>query len=188
MLNKDELILDKESNKRTGKEIKIKGEELGNNCVNCKIGASFDKDKPETIYIIMSFWIDIKEKCDYNDKHSYIDYDYEISRKLSKQLSNIYRKDLKSILESNDVFPYYLENIYTFDFPENINYNNKRSFVSLELNLHTLNCETKDKNYPLNNKKDNLIYAEAINVCKKIANSELLKGNLDFSVHKKKKD
>ena len=189
MLNISELILENKSKKRTGKEIKIKGEELGNNSITCKIGASFKKKEPETIYIEMSFWIDLKDKESYDDKYSFVDYDYQLSRNLSKELNKIYRKDLRGILETNEIFPYYTDNIYIYNFPENIKYNNKRSFVSLELNLHTLNCDDNMLNkHSLNNKKDNLIYEEALKVCEKIANSDLLKGNLEFTVHKSKKN
>lgn len=182
------MTLEDKSRKRTGKEIKVLGKNLGNDSITCKIGASFEKKEPETIYIIISFWVDIKDKESHIDKHSYIDYDYQLSRKLSRDLKNIYRKDLKDILEKNEIFPYYLDNIYTFDFPENINYNKKRSFVSLELNLHTLNCENKEKKYALNNKKDTFIYKEALAVCEKIVNSDLLQGKLNFTIHNKKRD
>ena len=103
----------------------------------------------------------------------------------------IYRKDLKKILERNSIFPFYLENIFVYNFPENINYNNKRSFVSIELNLHTLNCnEDLKEKYPLNEKKDKdtKIYNEAIKVCQVISDCDLLKEKLEFTIHKRKKD
>lgn len=177
------------TNKRTGKEIKIKGAEVGNDILRYKIGAPFEKKEPETIYIEISFWVDIKKRIDYEDKYSFINHDYEMSKKLSREIRKIYKKDLKDILGNNKVFPYYLENIYVYDFPENINYNNKRSFVSIELNLHTLNCnKNTERKYPLNEKRDTMIYDEVIKVCKTIAKCDLLQGKLDFTIHRKKKD
>lgn len=181
-IDEEEVLNNK--TKRTGKEIKIKGEVIGNKNLTCKIGAPFEKKSPQTIYIEISFWIDIKDR----DEFSFIrDYDYEISRSLSKELSSIYKFKLRDVLERNEVFPYYFENIYVYDFPHNINYNKKRSFVSIELNLHTLNCkEGIEKKYPLNEKKDTLIYEEALKVCREIAKTKLLKGEMGFSVHKSK--
>ena len=58
----NEELIDSRKAKRTGKEIRLEGEQLGNSAINFKVGASFDKHKPETIYIESSFWIDIKER------------------------------------------------------------------------------------------------------------------------------
>lgn len=179
-------VLNIKKTKRTGKEITIKGNELGNDNVRCKIGASYDKTSPKTIYIQISFWVDLKDREDFE---SVKNYDYITSRKLSKELNKIYRFDLKELLEKSEIFPYYYENIYVFDFPSNINYNEKRSFISIELNLHTLNClsSNSEVEYPLSEKNDTKIFDEAILVCKKIIQSDLLQGNLDFSIHKRKK-
>ena len=185
------LELEDKKTKRTGKEIKLDGELFGNKNIKIKIGASFDKQKPETIYIEIGFWIDIKERyfTDIEDKYSFIDYDHEISKKLSNYLRRIYRNDLREILTDNDIFPSYLENIFIYDFPDNLNYNKKRSFVSLEINLHTINLnENIEENYPLSEKGNTKILDEAIKVCDIISNTELLKGNLDFTIHKSKKD
>ena len=185
------LELEDKKTKRTGKEIKIDGELFGNKNIKIKVGAIFDKQKPETIYIDFGFWIDIKEKHTPNskDKYSFIDYDNEISKKLSKYLRRIYRKDLKEILTDNNIFPEYLENIFIYDFPDNLNYNKKRSFVSLEINLHTINSnENIEENYPLSEKGNTKILDEAMKVCDIISNTELLKGNLDFTIHKSKND
>jgi hypothetical protein len=186
LFNDDTLEI---TNKRTGKEIKIDGKYFNNCNANFKIGTTFNKEKPETIFIETSFWIDVKDKENYYDKYSFFNYDYELSKKLSYGIRKIYRNDLKNFLENNFVFPFYLENIFVYDFPENINYNDKRSFVSIELNIHTLNCmDNCEKEYPLNDKEDNILFNEAKKVCEIIANSDLLKGNLDFTIHKRKKD
>lgn len=187
----NELTLEDKQTKRTGKEIKIDGSLFGNDKIKFKIGTCFQKQSPETIYIELGFWIDIKEKHfqHESDKYSFLDYDYEISKKLTNYIRSIYREDLKSFLSNNKIFPSYLENIYVYDFPENVNYNNKRSFVSIELNLHTLNMESfSDKVYPLSEKGDTTLLDEALKVCKIISNSDLLKSKTEFSVHKSKKD
>jgi hypothetical protein len=184
----DEDILEN-TNKRTGKEIKVNGKEFDNPNINFKIGTIFNKESPETIYIETSFWIDVKDKENYDNKYSFLDYDYELSKKLSNSIRGIYRNDLRNLLERNCIFPFYLENIFVHNFPDNINYNKKRSFVSIELNIHTLNCLKEcESKYPLTDKEDNIIYKEAKKVCEIISNSELLMGKLDFTIHKKKKD
>lgn len=182
-------IIKEDNSKRTGKEINIDCNKLGCEAVSCKIGTSFNKFEPDTIYIQMSFWIDLKDKENNDIKYSFFNHDLDMSKKLTKYLRRIYREDLKDILTNNVLFPYYLENIYVFDFPENINYNDKRSFVSIELNLHTLNCSNKnEKKLSLNDKKDIILFNEAIRVCEKMIQSDLIQGKLDFTIHKRKKD
>lgn len=184
----DEDVLENKT-KRTGKEIRIDGKKFGNKNLNFKIGASFDKQKPDTIYIDVNFWVDIKEREYEINKFSFINYDHEISRKLSNSIRRIYREDLKNILEKNEMFPYYLDNIFVYDFPDNINYNAKRSFVSIQMNLHTINCKEDIIDcYELNDRKDTRIFNEAKKICQIISDSDLLQGKLDFTIHKRKKD
>lgn len=187
----DELILEDKQTKRTGKEIKIDGSYFGNEKLKFKIGACFQKQRPETIYIELGFWLDIKEKhfSHESDKYSFLDYDYEISKKLTNYIRKIYREDLKVFLSNNKIFPNYLENIFVYDFPENINYNNKRSFVSIELNLHTINSSTNNtKSYPLSEKDDDTLLKEAFKVCEIISKSDLLMNKTEFNIYKSKKD
>lgn len=189
METRNVLELEDKKTKRTGKEIKIDGNLFGNENIKIKIGASFDKQKPETIYIEIGFWVDIKERHfpSVEDRYSFTDYDQEISKKLSKYLRRIYRKDLKEVLSNNDIFPNYLENIFIYDFPDNLNYNKKRSFVSLEINLHTINLnENIEENYPLSQNGNTKLLDEAMKVCDIISNTDLLKGNLEFTIHKSK--
>jgi hypothetical protein len=168
---------------RPGREIKIDGSELGNENVTVRIGTAENKNNPNTIYINLSFWVDIKERND-----EFRSFDTIISRKYSKELHQIYRHNLRNILENNRLFPYYFENIYMYDFPENLNYNNKRSFTSIELNLHTINCKSSSNvKYDLKNSSDNELYSEATKIAKVILSTPLLKGELDFSIHKRKK-
>lgn len=180
--------LEVSNKKRTGKEIKIDGSFFGNSNIKFKIGTILDKHSPSTIYIETTFWLDLKDKNNYNDKYSFLDYDYEITKKLSNNIKNIYKKDLTPLLEMNDIFPFYLDNIFLYDFPEKINYNTKRSFVCIEINLHTLNAkENVKEKFPLNNKKNTLIFDEALKVCEIISKSDLLNNRLDFEIFPSKK-
>ncbi len=184
------LTLEDKRTKRTGKEIKLSGGMFDNTSLKFKVGAVFDKQNPETIYIESGFWIDIKDRefPDESDKYSFFDYNKEISKKLSSHLRDIYRIDLKDFLKENKMFPNYLENIFVYDYPDNINYNKKRSFVSLELSLHTINsCDDIIEKYPLNDKKETKLLNEAIKVCQIISDSDLLQGKKEFTIHRKKK-
>tara|TARA_Y100000389_G_C17335810_1_gene450575 strand:- start:23 stop:598 length:576 start_codon:yes stop_codon:yes gene_type:complete len=190
MVECNELNLEDKQTKRTGKEIRVDGSIFDNENLKFKIGTCFQKQSPETIYVELSFWVDIKEKHfqHESDKYSFLDYDYEISKKLTNYIRNIYRQDLKDFLTNNKTFPYYLENIYVYDFPENINYNNKRSFVSIELNVHTINLDSSnEKKYPLSEKGERTLLDETLKICNIISNSDLLKNKTEFSIHKSKK-
>jgi len=165
---------------RPGKEIKINSFISLNKNITGKIGTLDDKKSPKTVYISMGFWVDIKNKEDYDG------FDVDISKKFSKELKKIYKNDLYDILIKNKYFPFYNENIYVYDFPNNLNYNNKKSFVSLELNLHTLNC-LKENEYPLKNKKENELFIELLKVYNIISTSDLLKGKKEFKIYKTKK-
>jgi hypothetical protein len=174
--------------KRTGKEIKIDGSFFGNSNIKFKIGTILDKHSPSTIYIETTFWLDLKDKNNYNDKYSFLDYDSEITRKLSNNIKSIYKKDLRPLLERNDVFPFYLDNIFLYDFPEKINYNTKRSFVCIEMDLHTLNAKEGSKEkFPLSNKTNTLIFDEALKICEIISKCDLLNSKLDFEIFSSKK-
>lgn len=168
-------------NERPGREIKIDGAKFGNPNITFKLGTAEDKNKPNTVYINVTFWVDIKNRDLDADG-----FDVAISKKYSKELKNIYKIDLKPILENNKIFPLYYDNIYIPEFPENLNYNSKKSFTSIELNLHTANCISKEVNYSLKDKDDNELFLEMIKISNLIANTDLLKGNLDFSIHKNK--
>lgn len=167
--------------KRPGREIKIDGEKLGNSNITFKLGTAEDKNRPHTVYINATFWVDIKER----DVESE-DFDKNISKEYSKELKNIYKTYLKPVLENNKIFPLYYDNIYISEFPENLNYNSKRSFTSIEINLHTANCLNKDADYSLKDKSDNELFMEMMKISEIIANTDLLKGKLNFSIHKNK--
>lgn len=166
---------------RPGREIKFDGMRFGNPNLTFKLGTAEDKNRPHTVYINTTFWVDIK-----NREYGCDDYDRRISKQYHKELKNIYKVDLKPLLENNRIFPLYYDNIYICEFPENLNYNSKRSFTSIELNLHTTNCIDKESNYSLKDKTDNELFCEMMKISEAIANCGLLKGQSDFSIHKNK--
>lgn len=175
-------ILEKKK-ERPGREIKISNSFFNNENVTVKIGTADDKNSPKTVFISITFWVDIKDRGDEDDNG----FDHKISREYSRQLNSLYKKDLRDILSESKYFPYYYENIFIYDFPENLNYNKKRSFTSIELNLHTINCQNNTKSsLPLKNKNNSELFDELILITKKIVNTDLLKGKLNFSIHKKK--
>ncbi len=168
-------------NERPGREIKIDGTRFGNPNITFKLGTAEDKNRPNTVYINVTFWVDIKNRDIDID-----DFDKTISRKYSKELKDLYKVNLKPTLENNKLFPLYYDNIYIAEFPDNLNYNSKKSFTSIEINLHTANCISKDVNYSLKDKIDNELFMEMMEISKIIANTDLLKGKSDFSIHKNK--
>ena len=167
-------------NERPGREIKIDGTRFGNPNICFKLGTAEDKNRPHTVYINATFWVDIKDKDDTDE------FDRMISKKYSKELNKIYKINLKSILENNKIFPLYYDNIYIAEFPENLNYNSKKSFTSIEITLHTANCINKEYTYSLKDKADNELFMEMMEISKTISNTDLLKGKLEFSIHKNK--
>ncbi len=167
---------------RPGREIRVDKELNKNPNITGKIGTVHDKNCPHTVYISIGFWIDIKNKPKQEDGY----FGEFISKKFGRELSRIYKKDLRKILKDNRYFPFSNDNIYVYDFPHNLTYNKKRSFVSIELNLHTINCLSKKTQYPLKTKRDTKLFDELLKVYNTIATSKLLKGKLGFTIHKSK--
>lgn len=168
-------------NERPGREIKIDGTRFGNPNVLFKLGTAEDKNRPHTVYINATFWVDIKDRNDMPEG-----FDKIISKQYSKDLKNIYKIDLKPLLENSEIFPLYYDNIYITEFPDNLNYNSKKSFTSIEINLHTANCLNKEINYSLKDRIDNELFMKMMEISKIVANTDLLKGKLNFSIHKNK--
>jgi len=178
----NEEITSLQCQKRPGKEIKLTKSLTENNNISCKIGTIDDKNHPKTIYIYVSFWIDIKNK-DYDDEM----FSKIITQKLKRELVKIYNYDLKDILKNNEFFPHFEKNIYTYDFPHNLNYNNKKSFACIELNLHTINC-LQQKKESLKNNSQSKLFSEALKIYKIIEKSNLLNNKTgDFKITKSKK-
>lgn len=163
--------------KRTAREIKVDGSLIKNKNINVKIGTVENRDSPDTIYIFISFWA--KPIEDLLDESQDILKDI-----LNKRLSDIYKNELRDKLKNNQYFTNEKDNIYIKNIPENINYNNKRNFISLELYLHTLNIH-EDKKIPISNKKNTGIFDEAVNIANIIGNSEFLFNQEEFEIFKK---
>ena len=163
--------------KRTAREIKVDDSLLQNNNINVKVGTVENRDAPETVYIFVSFWAR-------PSVHLHKESQDVLKGVLNANLSSIYNKELKPYLKNNEYFTSERDNIYIKNIPENINYNKKRNFISLELYLHTLNVNG-DKKIPLSNKKNTEIYDEAVKIANIIGNSPLLSDGDEFEIFKK---
>ena len=97
---------------RPGREIKIDNSIIENNNVNVKIGTTDNKNHPETVYISISFWVDIKNK-DFLS-HNIEEFDNYISKLYIKEIKKIMPIYLKPILEKNKYFPFYYDNILLY--------------------------------------------------------------------------
>lgn len=159
---------------RTARELKIDEDFLNNSNVNAKIGASENRNKPDTIYIEFSFWI--KNQSEITDN-------LYLRKKIKKDLKDIYVNYLSKVLKHNFYFPNYKENIFIINVPDNINYNDKKNFVSLELYLHTIN-NNSDKPYPLN--KNSELHKETLKIAKLISESDVLNNKFEFEITKNK--
>lgn len=166
--------------KRTAREIKVNNDLLDNKKINVKIGTVENREAPETIYIFISFWA--KPTDILIDKPQ--NYLKEI---LNKELGSIYKTNLKSQLKTNKYFTNEKDNIYIKNIPENINYNNKRNFISLELYLHTLNIKSGRK-IPLSKKRNTELFDEALRITNIIGNSNILSEKKEFKIFKKSMD
>lgn len=163
--------------KRTAREIKISDKLLSNKNINVKIGTVENREAPETIYVFISFWL--QPKAEYKSKEQ--EYLKSI---LDKELGQIYSVQLKPELISNKFFPKEKENIYIKNIPDNLNYNTKRNFISIELYLHTCNLFEEEK-LPLSAKKNTRLFDEAVRISNIIGDSEIIKGNSLFEIQKK---
>lgn len=163
--------------KRTAREIKVSEKLLINKNINVKIGTVENREAPETIYIFISFWLQPKKEFKLKEQ------DY-LKNILEKELGQIYSVALKKELENNYFFPKEKENIYIKNIPDNLNYNTKRNFISIELYLHTCNLFF-EKKLPLSIKKNTELYEEAVRISNIIGNSEITKGNSLFEIQKK---
>lgn len=165
------------ANKRTAREIKVKETLINNKNINVKIGTVENRDSPETVYIFISFWAKaFGELSNMNQE--------QLKRFIYKELENVYRFDVKKMLSDNKYFNDDEDTIYIMNVPENINYNNKRNFISIELYLHTLNVK-KENNYPLSNKKNTELFDECVKITNKIGDSEILSKNENFKIFQK---
>lgn len=171
---------------RPGREVKIENSLLGNKNVTVKLGTTDNKNHPETVYISISFWVDIKNK--YELSKTMDDFDKYISKLYIKEIKKIFQVDLSERLKQSHYFPYYYDNILTYDFPDNLNYNTKKSFTNIELTLHTLNNKLEShKKIPFKTKNNTELFDELLIISKHICSSDLLLNKLQFKISKSKK-
>lgn len=163
--------------KRTAREIKVVDKLLSNKNINVNIGTVENREAPETIYIFISFWLQPKEEFKLKDQEF-------LKNALSKELGQIYDIRLIKDLEKNPLFPKYKENIFIKNIPDNLNYNSKRNFISIELYLHTSNLFSQEK-MPLSAKKNTKLYDEAVRLSNIIGDADIIKGNSMFQIQKK---
>lgn len=163
--------------KRTAREIKVADKLLTNKNINVKIGTVENRDAPETIYIFISFWLQPKDEF----KDSEQEY---LKTNLDRELGQIYIKNLKKQLENNPFFPREKENIFIKNIPDNLNYNSKRNFISIELYLHTSNLFNENK-FPLSVKKDTRLFDEAVKISNIIGEAGILNNQSMFEIQKK---
>lgn len=169
--------MDNIKTKRTAREIKVNPTLLKNKDVSVKIGTVENRDSPDTIYIFISFWA--KPSGDYKNESQ-----EDLKLIINKNLDDIYEGKIKNFLMSSDIFINEKDAIFIKNIPENINYNEKRNFFSIELYLHTSNIKNKNA-IPLSNKKDTTMFDEAVKITNIIIDSEFLKSNKQFNIFKK---
>lgn len=163
--------------KRTAREIKVDESLINNKGINVKVGTVENRDAPETIYIFISFWSKPVEKMSNKPQD-------ELRELINSELEGIYEDELKEYLKDNEYFTSERDNIYIMNVPDNINYNNKRNFISIELYLHTLNIHS-NKKIPLSSKKNTEIFDESIKIANMIGDSPMLSKQKSFEVYKK---
>ncbi len=144
--------------RRTAREIIVKGELLNNKQINLKIGTVENRDFPQTVYINISFWIKPKEEL------------INSRKELEDMLNKILNKKLSELLNENYFFPFESQNIYIYNIPDNFNYNDKFNFISVEVYLHTLNIQS-EKKYPLNVKRNTDLFDECLRISNYIADN-----------------
>jgi len=161
-------------NKRTAREIKVDTNKLSNKNINIKIGTVENREAPETIYIFVSFWLEpTKEYENKNQK--------DLKELLERELHKIYSNGLHKELKSNKFFPLESENIFIKNIPENLNYNGKKNYVSVELYLHTLNINSEEK-LPLSSKKNTQLFDECIRLSDIISKADIFSNSKMFVV------
>jgi len=164
-------------NKRTAREIKVDTNKLSSNNINIKIGTVENREAPDTIYIFASFWLEPTKENESKDQKV-------LKEMLERDLHKIYSNNLSKELSSNKYFPLENENIFIKNIPENLNYNGKRNYVSIELYLHTLNIESEEK-MPLSYKKNTELFDECIRLSDIISKSEVFSNSKNFIVYSK---
>lgn len=174
------------SKKRPGKEFEIT-KDLSDINKNVKgtIATVTDSKNPSTVFINISFWISVKIP-NLTTEEVAVEF-----KKMVKKLQNIYRDSLMSDLRNNKFFPLHEENIYTVDYPiygfNGFNGRDDGKFISIELNLHTLNC-TQNMAYALSKTTDTELFNATLQIYNKIVSTEVLLDNNIFNIYCNKKN
>lgn len=164
---------------RAARELLVPPLELSNESVKVKIGATEKRDAPSTIYVQISFWTKPQPE------HAELSND-ELHKILEQNITEAYNKQVKDKLQNNTFFTRPKENIFIKNVPDNLNYNSKRNYISLELYLHTLNTAARpqEDTYPLNSKKDRRLYEAALEVANVFVEHEFFQSEMDFQIFK----
>lgn len=164
---------------RAARELLVPTLELSNENVKVKIGATEKRDAPSTIYVQISFWTKPQPE------HAELSND-ELHKILESNITKAYTEQIKDELKHHFYFTRPKENIFIKNVPDNLNYNSKRNYISLELYLHTLNTAAgvTDDLYPLNSKKDRRLYEAALDIANVFIEHDFFQGNMDFQIFK----
>ena len=164
------------NNFQSAREIKLESEQIDNKNVTIRVGASANKTSPDTIFIVASFWIRPKKKFLKKEGK-------ELKNILKKEIQSIYTEQLRPKLSNHTLFPFEKDNLFIKNIPENVNYNSKKNYISIELFLHTKNIISKDK-LPLCDETDTTLLNECITIANDMCNSSILSGNSLFEIYK----
>lgn len=161
---------------RAARELSVPSEELNNSKVKMKVGATEKRNAPSTIYIQISFWTTpSKEHLEDSNK--------ELHSILEDNINSAYAEFVEPLLKENFFFTKPKENITIWNIPDNLNYNSKRNYISLELYLHTLNTSSSE-NYALHYKKDRRLYEAALEISNNFVSSDFFQGKKGFDIFK----
>lgn len=164
---------------KSAREIKLTDGYIKSDNFSLKVGAVEQRDFPDTIYLFCSFWVE--PKPEYKTLAQ-----VELKEELDRQLTSIYKKDVRDLIKGSEIFPLFNENIFIVNIPDNLNYNEGRNFISMEFYLHTKNINDSDK-LALNTKKDTRLFNKILEVANKIAESEIMTNNTHFNLYKSSK-
>lgn len=159
--------------KRDSKEIEIQEKYLVKNNIQAKIGAAKNKSNPSTVYLSISFWAKPKKESP-NTRDEFMN-----------SLQESFDNSIKKQLAFNELFPFPEKNIYILNIPESFGNSDKKSFVSMEVYLHTLNIKAPNS-VVLNKKEENPLLQESIKLINEFENQSIFSKKSNFDITKKK--
>lgn len=166
--------MENNKNKRTCKEIKLDSYKN----LTVRIGTVDNKNYPETIYINISFWVNIRNiDFDVNSKTAREHLENKIRKEFSKKVFPIISSS-KYFIDVDDI-------IFLINIPDSINTNNNKNFVDIELFIYTVNAINSSTKFPLNTKKNTSLYNECINISNAFSEFDILNDRDIFSIYKK---